>query len=66
MIEITEEYVYEREACDCCDGWYELQLHLSLDGKYIGEFTDALELMRYLKDNSKVFKYTEAEIPYDD
>ena len=66
MINIVEEYVYERESCDCCDGWYDLHLHLYVDGIYHGDFTDALDLMRHLSGLGKEFKYEEAELPdYD-
>ena len=66
MIQIFEGYVYEREACDCCDGWYSLQYRLVIDDEYKGTFTDAADVLVYLAGNTKDFTFHESEVPdYD-
>lgn len=33
MIEITQQWVYEPEACDCCEGWWNTIYSLTVNGE---------------------------------
>ena len=63
MIEITEVYRYESEACDCCEGWYNKRYELKIDGIVQREYDDLEELLIDASAGTMVISYYQTDDP---
>lgn len=63
MIEITDEWYYEREACDCCEGWYNKRYHLTVAGEDVGVFDDLEELLLEASSRTMDITYNQTDCP---
>lgn len=67
MIEITQEWVYEREACDCCDGWWDERWYVTINGELKSEHSTKAEAQAYVLEylHPTGILYYESEYPHD-
>ena len=65
-IEVNKIYVYEREACDCCEGWWEERIQVVIDDEVVYSSPCAEEVLQWLSDNTAILDYSEEEFPSDD
>lgn len=58
-IQIKQVQIYEPEACDCCEGYWETQFVLNIEGVFV-MMTDSLtEILQYISDQIAVIDYME-------
>lgn len=58
-IQIKQVQIYEPEACDCCEGYWETKFTLTIEGTFVMMTDDLTEILQYISDHTAVIDYIE-------
>lgn len=58
-IQIKQVQIYEPEACDCCEGYWETKFTLTIDDAFVMMTEDPVEIIQYISDHTAVIDYME-------